>query len=384
MNVVIVGAGIGGLAAAVALKRRGHAVKVYERSKAPRELGFALLLAPNAVHALRALGLAEVVANAGHAMKRGEIRRLDGQTLRRLDSAAVEAALGEPTVVALRPVLHGALLGALTDDELVLGAPARGCEQTANGAALILEDGSRAEADVLVGADGVGSVIRQALHPQQSGPVDSGLFALRGVAHGVTGKLGELGAAQYFGPGVECGLARASDDVVYWYVSLKAPLTDALVKDPLAWLAQYLEGAHAPLRDIALATKPEDLRFDRLMERPLLSSWGAGAITLLGDAAHPMLPHAGQGAAQALEDAVALGQALSSGMPVPTALRRYEAVRGERTSKIVKLARRNARMGSLRGPVSCWLRDAAVRMVPEATLLKTMISLGRPPEVLFK
>ena len=163
-----------------------------------------------------------------------------------------------------------------------------------------------------------------------------------------------------------------------------APLTDALAKDPLAWLAQYLEGAHAPLRDIALATKPEDLRFDRLMERPLLSSWGAGAITLLGDAAHPMLPHAGQGAAQALEDAVALGQALSSGMPVPTALRRYEAVRGERTSKIVKLARRNARMGSLRGPVSCWLRDAAVRMVPEATLLKTMISLGRPPEVLFK
>lgn len=123
------------------------------------------------------------------------------------------------------------------------------------------------------------------------------------------------------------------------------------------------------------------MRLDDLRRRDPLSTWGQGAVTLLGDAAHPMLPHAGQGAAQALEDAVLLGQALHARAPVDESLRRYEATRIDRTRAIVELSRRNARMCSLEGPLACWLRDALVQLVPERSLLKSMIAIGRPPEL---
>src|SRR5689334_2716772 len=109
---VIVGAGIGGLAACLALQRQGWSVEVHERADQARELGFALLLAPNAMRVLRMLGIDEAVRAAAFMPRFGEMRQLDGTVLRRLDVTGVQARLGEPTVVALRPVLHGALLNA--------------------------------------------------------------------------------------------------------------------------------------------------------------------------------------------------------------------------------------------------------------------------------
>jgi 2-polyprenyl-6-methoxyphenol hydroxylase-like FAD-dependent oxidoreductase len=198
------------------------------------------------------------------------------------------------------------------------------------------------------------------------------------VAHGVAKALGDCGAAQYLGNGLEAGLARAGEDVVYWYLSLKRELAAEVSASPRAFLERFTKDFHAPFRTIALATREEDLRLDHLMERTPLPRWGEGAITLLGDAAHPMLPHAGQGAAQALEDAVALGQALAADRPVEEALRRYEAIRAERTFKVVQVAKRNARVGSLTGGLPVWLRDTAVRLVPEKILLQSMIDMGRP------
>ena len=101
-------------------------------------------------------------------------------------------------------------------------------------------------------------------------------------------------------------------------------------------------------------------------------------MTLLGDAAHPMLPHAGQGAAQALEDAVALGRALGDASDVVGALRRYEQQRAPRTRTIVQIARRNARMGSIVNPFGIWLRDTAIRLMPQSIILRSLITLGSP------
>ena len=107
-------------------------------------------------------------------------------------------------------------------------------------------------------------------------------------------------------------------------------------------------------------------------------------MTLLGDAAHPMLPHAGQGAAQALEDAVALGQVLRTAndrRAIDAALRHYERVRAARTRKVTEIARRNARMGSIRSTAGCWLRDQAIRYVPQSVILKSLVAFGKPPEI---
>ena len=108
--------------------------------------------------------------------------------------------------------------------------------------------------------------------------------------------------------------------------------------------------------------------------------WGAGPVTLLGDAAHPMLPHTGQGAAQAMEDAVGLGRVMrSAGNDVVAALRRYEDVRARRTRQVVESGPRIARVTTTKNPVVSFLRDAAIRFVPESLILKPFTHIGPDP-----
>jgi 2-polyprenyl-6-methoxyphenol hydroxylase-like FAD-dependent oxidoreductase len=376
---LVVGAGIGGLAAAIALRRAGWSVRVFERAASPRELGFALLLAPNAMRALRQLGLAQAVIAGGVVFRMGEIRRIDGRTLRRTDAKAVSDRLGAPTVCALRPVLHSLLLEAVGADALWLGSEVTGVVETGEAVEIRLADGRTARGDLLIGADGVGSIVRRLLHPDEPPPSASGLFALRGVAFEVAAHLGGLSGAQYFGDGLEAGLAQASERAVYWYLSIPAEDVDRIGRDPGALARALSAKFHEPFRAIVRATAPGDLRLDELFERKPIDEWGRGSVTLLGDAAHPMLPHAGQGAAQALEDAVALGQALEKMETPAAALRAYERVRAPRRVAIAALARRNARLGSIRNPLGCWLRDLAIRSVPERFITRSLLEIAQTP-----
>jgi 2-polyprenyl-6-methoxyphenol hydroxylase-like FAD-dependent oxidoreductase len=148
---------------------------------------------------------------------------------------------------------------------------------------------------------------------------------------------------------------------------------------PAAIIAQRFNDVDAPLKAILSATKPDDMRFDELFQRDPLAGWGSGRITLLGDAAHPLLPHTGQGAAQALEDAVALGLAVSTTTSIEDALRRYEAVRSRRTQKFVKLGPRLARLTTTRNPLIDTVRTLALRMLPERVLALSTAGLNRDP-----
>jgi 2-polyprenyl-6-methoxyphenol hydroxylase-like FAD-dependent oxidoreductase len=378
---LIVGAGIGGLAAAVALRRAGWDVRVFERASSPRELGFALLLAPNAMHALRELGLGDAVRSGGFVMTSGEMRRPDGTVLRRFELASVRVLLDEDTVCILRPVLHGSLLEAVGLDSIDLASEVVGFATSPEGVHVKLADGRTAEGQILVGADGVASVIRTQLHPGERPPQASGLLAIRGVARHVVPQLGGLSGVQYFGRGLEAGLARAGERDVYWYLSIKAAHFSG-PQDAVAVAEQCAAQFHEPFRAIVRATPREDLRLDELFERDPISPWGHGPVTLLGDAAHPMLPHAGQGAAQALEDAVVLGSSLrgiQEQAGLEAALRRYERARIPRTRAVVALARRNARMGSIDNAIGCWMRDQIIRFIPQAVILKSLVALGKPP-----
>jgi 2-polyprenyl-6-methoxyphenol hydroxylase-like FAD-dependent oxidoreductase len=230
-------------------------------------------------------------------------------------------------------------------------------------------DGTTAAGDVIVGADGVASVVRRQLRPDEGPPRRSGYYAIRGVAHDAEHLLGDLSAIAYFGNGIESATVRAGRRAIYWYMSLMAEDLAAPIAPVEALVERFGAALDDQFRRIADATRREDLRFEELFDRDPIDVWGTGAVTLLGDAAHPMIPHAGQGAAQALEDAVALGLALKPGVEITSALRRYEQVRSERTRTIVMLARRIARTTTTKNPIIAWARNTAVKLAPARMML---------------
>src|SRR5687768_2887570 len=222
---LIVGAGIGGLSAGIALRKAGWTVRIFERAATPRELGFGVALAPNAIAALRELGIADTVIARGFRLSRvrGEIRRMDGTVLKRADIEMAQA-IGGTMTIALRQALHGALLEAVGLETVSVASEASGFEEHGNRATLRLADGSTAEGDLLVGADGAHSAIRRLLHPSEPPPRSSGLIAVRGAVHGALSHLGGNFGVYYLGPGVESTFVRASDTGMYWFMSLAREL----------------------------------------------------------------------------------------------------------------------------------------------------------------
>jgi 2-polyprenyl-6-methoxyphenol hydroxylase-like FAD-dependent oxidoreductase len=247
---------------------------------------------------------------------------------------------------------------------------------------LKLTDETTVRGNVVIGADGIGSTIRRVLHHDEPPLRPSGLFALRGVVNGIQHQLGELSGLQYFGRGTEAGVAKAGENSVYWYLSMPAQYVRHGSLEPMEVAHRVSADFEKRFQTIVRATRPEDIRLDELFDRDPMRVWGKGCVTLLGDAAHPMLPHAGQGAAQALEDAVTLGRALEFAENNEAALRRYEQLRFARTQKVVLTARRNARLASVKSAIGCWLRDLGIRLVPPAVIAKSYVAFGTPPEPL--
>lgn len=370
---LIVGAGIGGLSAGLALRQAGWNIRIFERASSPRELGFGVGLAPNAIAALRELGVADVVLARSFEPRRGELRRLDGTVLKRAELPP--GALGGPMVLALRTALHGALLEAVGMAAIALQSSASGFTVIDDHVTLQMANGVIVSGDLLVGADGVGSVIRRTIHPGEPPPRSSRIVAVRGAVHGALQHLGDCDGVYYLGRGIESMLVRASDTGIYWFLSLAQDLIPSGLRNPAEILALMSPRFDATFRGVTSAT--EDLRCDELVDRDPIPSWGTGVVTLLGDAAHPVLPHTGQGAAQAIVDAVVLGKMLSADADIPGALRLYERERRGKTAILLAQGRRTARIMRTANPVACWVREGVVRSIPVKPFMKFYARINR-------
>jgi 2-polyprenyl-6-methoxyphenol hydroxylase-like FAD-dependent oxidoreductase len=371
---LIVGAGIGGLSAWIALRRAGWDVSIFERSSSLRELGFGVGLAPNAMAALRELGVGDIVRARGFEPSRAEARRMDGTVLKRLE--VPRGALGGPMVIAMRPDVYGALLDAVGLETIAAGSEATGFTVNERRVTLHLANGATAEGDVLIGADGVHSVIRRQLHPSEPPPRSSHLVSVRGAIDGAVANLGGMDVVYYLGPGVESAFVRASATGIYWFFAVAEERLPSGVTDPAALVAHVSPKFDATFRAITSATS--ELRCDGvLVDRDPLPRWGAGVVTLIGDAAHPMLPQTGQGAAQAIVDAVTLGRMLAGERDIEQTLRAFEAERQPKTAALVRQGRRTARLMRLQNPVACYAREMALKLVPLKTLMKFYVRVNR-------
>jgi len=353
-HAAVVGAGIGGLAVAVALRQGGWEATVYEAAPEVRPLGAGLSIWPNGVRALRALGLGELAAAAPRAD--GALRRADGSALAEFDPDVLEARFGAPLVGFHRADLHEGLIAALGSARVRTGIRLVGLED----GELRFDDGSAVRADLVVGADGLNSTVRAVLLGDGE-PRDSGLVAFRGVA-----ALDDpVPAGEWWGPGSVAGLLPLGGGRVYWYLAHRGDPDRAALS---GLVAEYGE----PVGEAVGRTEPGQVLVHRLYDRDPVASWSRGTVTLLGDAAHPMLPFLGQGAGSALEDAAALGAAVAAEPDVETALATYEQARLEHTAALVAGSRKAAKAALLESRVGRALRNALVSRAPESIRLRQL------------
>ena len=363
MDVVVVGAGLGGLAAGVAARRAGHAVTVLERADALRETGAGIGLMPNGVRALDALGLGgQVRARATPLPAGGGLRDRHGRPLLTVDQAAVEARAGAPLVVVERTWLHRLLVEALGADAV----------RTGTAVDAVTPDGRLAPvdvpADLVVAADGAGSRLRAALFPDHPGLTGSGEYAARALAPAGVDASPVLGELLDHRTGDRFGGFALADGRTYWYATWAAGTLPTGPAAAHAGLRARSADWHPAVGALLAATDPAGVHVTETVRLAApLPALARGRVALLGDAAHAMTPDLGQGGCQAFEDAAALGTLLDGAGPgdVAAVLRRYDEVRRPRTTALQARCVRTNRLLRLRGPAGR-VRDALLRAVPRA------------------
>jgi 2-polyprenyl-6-methoxyphenol hydroxylase-like FAD-dependent oxidoreductase len=352
---IVVGAGIAGLAVARALSDAGYAVQVLEREETLRAQGTGLTLWPNAGRALRSLNLEETVVRHGLAIREGATRAPDGRVLTQLPLAEIERRHGQ-----LRSVHRAEFLTALANAS---GATVEfGRPVTIAGGALYAGDEALA-ADLLVGADGIGSVVRELVAPGFK-PRRAGYGAWRGVTPAGTPELAPGSAFETTGRGRRFGLVGLTEGRTYWFAALPDPAGAE------ADLREEFAGWHDPIAAALDTTPASDRVWQPILDLPRLPRWHRGNVVLVGDAAHAMTPNLGQGAAQALEDVAALAGALKRHQRLVDALTAFAAERKRRAERVVALSRAMGWLLQGSNPVLASMRDALASHAPQAMLIR--------------
>ncbi len=365
-RVLIAGAGIGGLTLACALRRSGATVSVFERAETLSPVGAGITVQMNAIAALRSIGigLADAVAAAGAPCSEAAVLDASGHVLSRMSMEGLARELGAPTVCLHRARLQAVLLAHAGEECVHTGRAVTGFQDDGQRVTVTLSDGSTETGEVLVGADGLRSVVRREL--LGDAPLRyAGYTSWRGVTRAAS-LLREPGrTSETWGPGARFGIVPIGFGEVYWFATLNTPAGGR--DEPGRVHARLLEvfGTwHAPIAGLIESTPEEHILRTDINDRPPVSHWSRGRVTLLGDAAHPMTPNMGQGGCQAIEDAVVLAGCLERAGTVEAALADYERRRLERANAFVSQSYKFGRMGQLESAPGRFVRDALIRAMP--------------------
>jgi salicylate hydroxylase/6-hydroxynicotinate 3-monooxygenase len=351
LSVAVIGAGMGGLAAAATLRRAGIDVRVYEQAAQFARIGAGIQMMPNSMKVLRTIGVEDRLRQVAFA-PRSHLNRIwdTGEVTRELPMP--ESLYGAPYLCMHRGDLHDALRSVLPPDIIHLGRKLAGLDQAAGRVTMTFADGERAEADAVIGADGVHSRVREIIVGPDA-PIHKGRIAYRAVFPA------SLMGGRDLGPSRTKWWGLDRHIVIYYTTRDRSEVYFVTsVPEPAEWLTAESWSARGDVEELRAAYEGfhEDVRAVleacpachkwAILEREPLPRWSDGAVALLGDACHPMTPYMAQGAATAIEDAAVLARCLEGveAEGVPDAFNRYEAHRKPRTSRIQAISSANTWM----------------------------------------
>ncbi len=364
---IIIGGGIGGLCTAIALRQIGIDVRVYERTEAFERVGAGLSVWANAIGALRKLGLADPVIEAGSVFRRAEFRAPSGKVLQ----SGELGTFSEPNVGIHRAELHRVLASALPSETLWLGMKCNSVEQDAESVTIHLSNGKTDQADLVIAADGLRSVIRQQLFPGTR-LYNENRTSWRGVAATQDVITPDI-VYQTWGRGHRFGYLYVDQKHVYWFAVVNLPEGQTLpAAERKDFLCRHFKGWHHPIEHLIEMTTADAFLETAIYHIEPLEKWSKGRITLLGDAAHAATPDMGQGGCMAIEDAVVLARSLSQEKDLASALNRYEAERKPRTTWIMKQSKAVGRIAQLDNRFLCTLRDFMLTVVPDKVMSRQL------------
>ncbi|MDG1114469.1 MAG: FAD-dependent monooxygenase [Pseudomonadales bacterium] len=378
LNVLIVGAGIGGLTHALCMSRAGHRVTILEANPSVEFLGAGVQISPNATKVLQSIGLGQELARMATVPEYATFRhwRTGARIHQSRLGSAINKRFGAPYYHLLRSDLMRLLIDVVAQDariDLIYGVKALGFELKGDVVSVRSSD-ARFDGQVLVGADGIHSSIRQGLFGEQM-PRFTGQVAWRFLAPaaGLDPSMVAPGVTAWWGPG---------QHFVHYLVGQGQWVNCVCVLESTQWaqeswvqrgevaaVAEDFKGWHPSLASLIKAADATEVYKWALFDRPEMPSWGAGPVTLLGDACHATLPFMAQGAAMAIEDAAVLSRCLGEGLKVQASLKQYEALRKPRTTYVQRASQRNGRVFHARPPFS-WLRDRVAPWAGRQTMAR--------------
>ena len=367
-RIAVVGGGIGGIAAAIALHRIGIDVTVYERRSDPQEVGAGMMLWPNGTRVLRELGVLDHVAAHSGRNTHFLVRTDDGAIL-------MNIALGRfdvPAVCMRRSDLLSILLSAIPSGCLRLGCELERLDTSGVGVRLYFEDGRVEQHDAVIGADGIRSKVRSELFGF-SEPVYRGYTVWRGLARYQGNAIKPGFNSESWGAGKRFGILNTGHRRFTWYATANVPAnhSDASCGRKRE-LQRLFAGWHEPIADFLGATDESEILKNGARDCRPLQRWGKGVVTLLGDAAHPCTPNLGQGGCMALEDALVLAKCINSQPSLKSALRRYETLRFLRTKHIQKRSLLIGYIGQWQNSLFVTGREIVTRMLPSAIIERNL------------
>lgn len=372
MKVIIIGGGIGGLCAAIALQEAGIEAVVYEAAPELKPVGAGVGLAANAMQGLERLGVSEAVVARGKQLTALVMFDDNGKVISNLDTQPLSKKYGISNFVIHRADLHEVLQSHLQPGSLLLGKRCASINQQSEQVQVAFTDGTQATADLLIAADGINSVVRRQLLPQRQ-PRYAGYTCWRAVIQNPGVEINTMISAETWAPQGRVGIAPLQDNSIYWYACINAPERDERMRQMTPeGLATHFEGVNPPIAAVLAGTKPEQLIWNDIADIKPLRKFVFGRVVLLGDAAHATTPNMGQGACQAIEDAVVLGQCLEQQTATATALALYEKRRVARTAKVIRLSRLLGQVAQWQQPLLGSIRNSLFRAIPRGVTQNQM------------